>query len=165
MDYKNGKIYQILNNVNDDVYVGSTTQPLCKRLYKHKADTKVRDCNIHKLIREIGEDKIYIELIESCPCNSREELRAREGYYIRERGTLNNLIAGRTQQEWIEDNKEQLKEYKHKYYKLSMEQEHIRKYEKVMCDTCGCQSTRNNLARHQQSNKCKSYVKPIENEE
>ena len=31
MDYKNGKIYQILNNVNDDVYVGSTTQPLCKK--------------------------------------------------------------------------------------------------------------------------------------
>ena len=46
------------------MYVGSTTQPLCKRLYKHKTDTKVRDCNIHKLIREIGEDKFYIELIE-----------------------------------------------------------------------------------------------------
>ena len=166
MDYKNGKIYQILNNVNDDVYVGSTTQPLCKRLYKHKADTKRRDNLIHKLIREIGEDSIYIELIEIYPCNSREELRAREGYYIRERGTLNNLIAGRTQQEWIEDNKEQVKEYKHKYWKkLSMEQEHIRKNEKVMCDTCGCQSTRNNLARHQKSNKCKSFVKPIEKEE
>ena len=78
---------------------------------------------------------------------------------------MNNLIAGRTHQEWIEDNKEQVKEYKHKYYKLSMVQEHIRKNEKVMCDTCGCQSTRNNLARHQTSNKCKSYVKPIENEE
>ena len=72
MDYKNGNIYQIFNNVNDDVYVGSTTQPLCKRLYKHKTDTKVRDCNIHKLIREIGEDRFYIELIESYPCNSKE---------------------------------------------------------------------------------------------
>ena len=72
MDYNNGKIYQILSNVHDDVYVGSTTQHLCKRLYKHKADTKVRDCNIHKLIREIGEDKFYIELIESYPCNSKE---------------------------------------------------------------------------------------------
>ena len=108
MDYKNGKIYQILNNVNDDVYVGSTTQPLCERLYKHKADTKVRDCNVHKLIREIGEDNIYIELIESCPCNSREELRAREGYYIRERGTLNKKIEGRTNKEWRTENKEKI---------------------------------------------------------
>ena len=40
MDYKNGKIYQILNNVNDAVYVGSTTQPLCKRLYNHKQNSK-----------------------------------------------------------------------------------------------------------------------------
>ena len=104
MDYKNGKIYQILNIINDDVYVGSTTQPLCKRLFKHKSDTKVRDGNIHKLIRELGEDKFYIELIESYPCNNREELRAREGYYIRERGSLNKAIAGRTRQEWFEDN-------------------------------------------------------------
>ena len=45
-----------------------------------------------------------------------------------------------------------------------MEQEHIRhrKYEYITCDVCGCQSTRNNLARHQKSNKCKSYVKPDE---
>ena len=130
MDYKNGKIYQILNNVNDDVYVGSTTQPLCKRLYKHKADTKRRDNLIHKLIREIGEDSIYIELIEIYPCNSREELRAREGYYIRERGTLNNLIAGRTRQEWIEDNKE----YDKQYHDKNKEHIHRRKNERITCN-------------------------------
>ena len=89
MDYKNGKIYQILNNVNDDMYVGSTTQPLCKRSYKHKKDCKSRDCRIHKVMREIGEDNFYIELIESLSCNSKEELNAREGHYIRERDNLN----------------------------------------------------------------------------
>ena len=166
MEYTNGKIYQILNNVNDEVYVGSTTQPLGKRLYKHQHGSKNRDNLINKLIREIGEDSIYIELIEIYPCNSREELRAREGYYIRERGTLNNLIAGRTPQEWVEDNKDKIKEYKHNYYKHNMEQEHIRrKHENITCDVCGCQGLRTNLARHQKSQKCKSHVKPIENED
>ena len=37
MDYKNGKIYQILNNVNDDIYVGSTCQALSKRMYQHRS--------------------------------------------------------------------------------------------------------------------------------
>ena len=39
MDYKNGKIYQILNNINDEVYVGSTIQPLSKRFYCHKSQS------------------------------------------------------------------------------------------------------------------------------
>ena len=32
MDYKNGKIHKILNDINDDVYVGSVTQSLSKRI-------------------------------------------------------------------------------------------------------------------------------------
>ena len=158
MDYKNGKIYQILNIINDEVYVGSTTQPLCKRLYKHKSDTKVRDCNIHKLIREIGEDKFYIELIESYPCNNREELRAREGYYIRERGSLNKAIAGRTRQEWFEDNKE----YDKQYHDKNKERIHRRKNERITCNVCGCHITKSNISKHQTTKKCKSYVKPID---
>ena len=202
MDYKNGKIYQILNTVNDDVYVGSTTQPLCKRLYKHKADAKVRDCNIHKSIREIGEDNFYIELIETCPCNSREELRAREGYYIRARGTLNKKIEGRTQREWVTENKEHIREQKQQYYKDNIEhkkqyyedhkqhiiEQHKQHYEenkesilqrnkryyednnklineRLTCNICGCQVCRRGMTRHQKSKKCKSYVKPIENED
>jgi len=56
-----------------------------------------RHGKIYDLMREIGKDTFYIELLELYPCNGREELRAREGYYIRERGTLNMVIAGRSQ--------------------------------------------------------------------
>jgi len=34
-------------------------------------------------MRDIGVEKFYIELIELFPCNSKEELVAREQYYIR----------------------------------------------------------------------------------
>ena len=112
MDYKNGKIYQILNNVNDDVYVGSTTQLLCKRFYCHKShsDTLFRKHKLSELMRTIGKNNCYIELIENYPCNTKEELIAREGHYIRERATLNHTIAGRTKKEWREHNAEQIKE-------------------------------------------------------
>ena len=113
-DYKNGKIYCIRNNINDDVYVGSTTQPLSKRMAKHREDAK-RENKMHRTfyskVNEIGIENFYIELIEDYPCESLEQLRKREGHYIRKMGTLNQQIAGRTGKEWEQDNKEKRKEY------------------------------------------------------
>ncbi len=37
MDYANGEIYKVLNSINDGVYVGSTCQPLSKRMTEHRA--------------------------------------------------------------------------------------------------------------------------------
>ena len=54
-------------------------------------------------MRTTGKDNFYIELVENYPCNTKEELMAREGHYIRERATLNHMIAGRTEKEWRED--------------------------------------------------------------
>ena len=180
MDYKNGKVYQVLNNVNDDIYIGSTCQALSKRLYEHKSHLNDGKGDLHKLMRDIGKEPFYIELIELYPCNNREELRAREGYYIRERGSLNKLIAGRTHQEWYEENKEHIKSYKKQYHKDNQESINVKlkKYykdnkaninqkqnEKIQCSVCGCYSGKANISTHQKTKKCKSYVKPIENEE
>ena len=40
MDYKNGKIYKIVSDLTDKIYIGSTTQPLYKRHSKHKGNYK-----------------------------------------------------------------------------------------------------------------------------
>ena len=42
MDYKSGKIYCIRNDINDEIYVGSTTQSLSQRMAKHRSDKKKR---------------------------------------------------------------------------------------------------------------------------
>jgi hypothetical protein len=42
----------------------------------------------------------YIELYEDYICERKEQLTQREGQVIREIGTLNKLIAGRTKQEY-----------------------------------------------------------------
>ena len=43
MNYKNDKIYQILNSITDDMYVGATTQPLSKRMVKHRHEENAKD--------------------------------------------------------------------------------------------------------------------------
>ena len=98
-DYSKGKIYKILNTIDDEIYVGSTIENLGQRMSKHRANMKLTPhLNLYKHMHELDVENFYIELIEIYPCNDVYELRAREGYYIREIGTLNMLIAGRTKQ-------------------------------------------------------------------
>ena len=129
MDYKNGKIYKILNTVDDACYVGSTCQALSKRMaYHRKARTrKVKNTKgIYSKMLEIGVDKFYIELIENYPCDNIEQLRKREGEFIRQIGTLNVIIAGRsvpeTRRAYRETHKDELKEKKKQYYDEHREQ-------------------------------------------
>ena len=44
--YNSGKIYKILNNITDDIYIGSTYQTLSQRMTKHRS--KVQDSNQYK---------------------------------------------------------------------------------------------------------------------
>ena len=108
MKYQNGKIYAIRSNMTDKYYIGSTTQPLHKRLYEHK--TK-EDCSSSYIFCF---PDVYIELIENYPCNSKEELHRREGELIRENicKVVNKTIPGRSKEELKQD-KKNLKEMLH----------------------------------------------------
>ena len=102
MDYKNGKIYKILNNVDDNVYVGSTCQTLSKRMAKHRENINKKEkcnCKLYKHMQQYGKECFYIELIEEYPCETIEQLRKRAGEFIRLLGTLNSKVSGRTTQE------------------------------------------------------------------
>lgn len=120
MDYKNGKIYKIVSDLTDNIYIGSTCQLLCKRLAKHKSNYKgflnKKDSYItsYKLI-ELGETRI--ELIEDFPCERKEQLNAREGYYIKlfKDICVNKTIMGRTEKEWINDNRDKKAKIDKKY--------------------------------------------------
>ena len=127
-DYKNGKIYCIRNNIDDDIYVGSTTQRLSKRMAKHREDAKHKDKmhrNLYVKMLEHGLEHFYIELIEDCPCETLEQLRKQEGHYIRKMGTLNGSIAGRTKHEWREDNIEYCKEKDKTYHQANKEKHNL----------------------------------------
>ena len=131
-DYQNGKIYTIRNHIDDEVYVGSTTQPLSKRMTAHRGAMK-KETNygrkVYKHMNELGIQHFYIELYESYPCNSCEELAKREGEVIREIGTLNKRIEGQTKKEYYEANREHRQEY-YKANKSSIKDK-IKEYQKA----------------------------------
>ena len=118
-NYKDGKIYKIYSLSNPDlVYVGSTTQPLSKRLADHRGQykryQKGKGCYTSYKIFE-GCDDYRIELIEFCPCNSKMELHRTEGKYIREMDCVNKVVAGRTGKEYRQANRDKIKQYQRVY--------------------------------------------------
>ena len=161
MNYQNGKIYKILNHINDEVYVGSTTQSLCKRMAKHRSDRKYHEYKpLYKLMNEIGVDKFYIELIEDYPCDNIEQLLRQEGFYIRQIGTLNKIFSGRTKTEYRNDNKEHMLERDKEYRETNKEKIAKLNSEKFMCE-CGSTYNRQKKAKHQRTIKHQNYLKSI----
>ena len=158
MDYQNGKIYQILNYFDDSVYVGSTCQPLAKRMSYHRAamnSTVKKGRMLYAKMLELGVDNFYIELIEECNCTSIEELKKLEGQYIRERATLNHCVAGRTHKEWKADNPDKVKAQEQRYHEKHKHERYQRakawKSTKVDC-VCGKSYTLAHKAEHEKSN-------------
>jgi hypothetical protein len=124
MDYQNGKIYRIVCNKTGLQYVGSTTQPLCKRLSYHKKDYK-KWLNKQKAFvtsYKIIENSDYdIVLIENYKCDTKEELHKRERYYIETLECVNKNIPTRTKKEYREANKEQITEKYKIFYEENKE--------------------------------------------
>ena len=84
-NFQNGKIYMIRSSSRQDlIYIGSTTQTLAQRMAKHRAPSNA--CSSREII-SIGD--AYIELIENFPCNSKDELNARENRHLR---SLQNVV-------------------------------------------------------------------------
>jgi hypothetical protein len=117
-NYQNGKIYKIESLEGNCIYYGSTTQTLCVRMAGHRAKYKqyIHGKSPICSSRVVKYDDAKIYLVEKYPCNTKEELCSREGYYIKNFECVNTQIAGRDKKGWYEDNKERiLKENKQRY--------------------------------------------------
>ena len=85
-NYQLGKIYKIIDNTSDQLYIGSTCEPtLARRLAGHVRDHRrySLDPKSQSFITSfsiIANNNYDIVLIESYPCNSKDELQARERY-------------------------------------------------------------------------------------
>lgn len=150
-NYQNGKIYMIW--AGDERYYGSTVDTLCRRFGKHKS----MNCRSSVLFDKYGVENCKIELVELFPCNSKEELLAREGYYIRNNECVNRCIAGRTKQEYYELHKERIDEWQKNYKKTNKEVLYKKASEKKICE-CGGKYTVRNLIQHTKSKKHQAFI-------
>jgi hypothetical protein len=140
MDYANGQVYAIRSHLTDQIYIGSTAQPLHKRLYQHKMNSNT--CTSVEIIKH---GDAYIELIENFPCQSKKELNRREGQHIRNtENCVNKNIAGRTPQEscaqyYVTHRAEKLQKQKiydlaHRAEKLEKQKEHYAAHRAELCE-------------------------------
>jgi len=141
-DYSQGKIYVIKSSQTEDIYIGSTKMTLDKRFDVHKSDYKrYLEGKTHYVtsFEILHYEDAYIELLENYPCETKEELNKKEGEYQRKLECVNKNIAGRTyeeyceenkdkRKEWKENHKEYLKEYSKEYHSRPDVKEHIKEY-------------------------------------
>ena len=182
--YHNGKIYKIVDVGYNKCYIGSTTEKLSIRFCTHThhyrtydENNKKRYCRCFELFSEYGVNTCKMELVETCKCETKEELLRCAGEHIRNNDCLNKVIAGRTDKEYRHDNKRKLKEIKHDdclksagRYRVKSKEWRVKNKEqqqyRARTFTCVCGSTCNNThrIRHEETQKKKhqNYLKSLE---
>jgi hypothetical protein len=115
--YQDGKIYKLVCK-DGHYYIGSTTTSLIKRFSSHKYSIKNNTSGgKYAYFYSLPITDIHIELIENYPCNTNDELRKREDYYIQfslsDKYCLNTFRAFQS-----EDDKKDSKRY---YYTLNID--------------------------------------------
>lgn len=153
VNYSRGKIYGLGCNITDEMYVGSTCKKyLSQRVAEHRKNHRKGLSGTANRI--IARGNYTCTLLESYPCQNIDELRARERYWIENTpNTVNKQIPGRTKKEYnkqyCQDNKEKIKEYRKEYNST-----------KATCE-CGCQVSKEGLARHKRTQKHIDRMKSI----
>jgi hypothetical protein len=126
VNYQNGKIYKIIDYTNDNIYIGSTCEKLCRRIQKHKASYK---CYLNPNVKQgymrsfdiLKNNNFKIILIEDYPCKNKEQLLSREQYWIDKLNCINhnNPIHDnkKYQQKWRDNNRDKINNIINKKYR------------------------------------------------
>ena len=174
VNYNNGKIYKIepiSGGEDGDVYIGSTTSKyLSQRMVEHRSGykrwkngKKERKTTSFNLFDKYGVKNCQICVLELVNVNTKDELLAREGFYIKSIICINKHIMGRTKAEYYQDTRESKAEYqednreKITVYRKKRYQEIKEKLnEKCLCE-CGHFGVKSNH-RHIHSKRHKDFL-------
>ena len=114
--YQRAKVYKI--ECDGLTYYGSTCNTLTKRLSQHKTNYNLWLSGKHHYVTSFKLFEIenpVIVLVEDYPCDRKEQLYARERYYIENNDCVNKIVPGRTVKEYNQQNKDKIKEYNKDY--------------------------------------------------
>ena len=87
------RVYKIVNDVDDLVYIGSTKQILCKRMANHRHEAtsgKTGERKLHHHMRYIGFENFRILLVREYKDISKDRLKYKEDKYIKRFDTVRN---------------------------------------------------------------------------
>ncbi len=123
--YQLGKIYKIVDNGYNKCYYGSTIRELSSRMSGHRADHKkyiLKSVTAGKLFDEYGVENCKIELVELFPCDSRSELEAREGFYIKNNECVNKNVPGQPNTDYYQANRDNILEKMKIHYETNKDE-------------------------------------------
>lgn len=155
-DYKNSRVYKIVSNQIDLIYVGSTTQALSRRMACHRSKYKRWRNNTQNYMTSfeiLKHDDAKIILVERVECKDKEELLQIERKYIETLNCCNKNLPGRTAVEWRQDNKEIRNANAKQYYQAN----ETKIKQRFSCE-CGGRYTRQHKAEHFKTTKHKAYL-------
>ena len=182
--YQRGKIYKIISTHTDKIYIGSTIElTLAQRLAGHKRAYKQYLAGKHRFVTSfelLQHPEYKIVLIESYPCNTRDELLACEQRHIDMAAdncvNRHKAYTGLSKQEYrkqymkiyCDENKAIIAEYNTKYRaenKVIIAENKKQWYEKnkkqkIQCE-CGSVVGKSNMTRHQNGFIHTEYIKML----
>jgi len=147
--YQDGKIYKIISDKTNKIYIGSTCKKLLsQRLAAHNTDYKTWKNGKGSYtssfeLFELG--SVQITLLEACPCNTKDELLAKERFWIEQHQDI--IINKRKPKITSKEKKELKKENRAKIYN---------------CECGTNQITQGNKARHERTNKHKLFINKLD---
>ena len=126
-NYQLGKIYKIISQETEKIYIGSTSLKYLSERFAHHRCT-FNNQLIHKIssaeILKFNDAKII--LIETFPCNSKDELNSREQFWI-DHPDYKHLCVNILKAYIGSDKKQYYKEQKHANHILNRE-ENLKKF-------------------------------------
>ena len=182
--FQDGKIYRVCDVGYTKFYYGSTVQALAMRMGGHRSDYKrykagkANKSTVYDLFDEFGHENCKIELVEPYPCDCRDVLLKREGYYIEHNECLNKIVVGRTTQEqkrlYRANNRDKLIQINREYYRQNKEEcvrkrkEHYERNKeevlakakvKTTCAVCGSCFRKSDISEHKRTLKHQKALK------
>jgi hypothetical protein len=184
-NYQNGKIYKIVCNITNEIYVGSTISSLSERLRHHISEYKYYINNKQNFVSSfviIERGNYKIVLLENCPCETKEQLLIRERYYFDTLNCINKMrpiITTKEQCEYKQDyykqyyieNRDEIKE-QHKQYYIENKKEIAKKHKQYGIENrekltelfdceCGGKYQKQNKALHFKSKRHQNYLQQL----
>jgi hypothetical protein len=124
--YQRGKIYKLVSDQILDIYIGSTTKKLFRRLSNHMSDYN-NNRHYTTAFELLQYDDVRIELIENYPYTSKDLLELREGIVVKELDCINKVIPGQTAEEYYIKNKDKILKQRRQYYDENVEKVNAQK--------------------------------------
>ena len=158
-----GSIYQITNEDESIVYIGSTTETIERRWSKHKAiykrwlQGKAGGYSIFYHFKEHGIEQFSISLISQHEIDDRKQLLEFEQLTIdRTENVCNTQIAYRSEEQKLEK-LEQKREYNREYNRSNRDAISAKRSVKCDCE-CGGKYTLRDKAKHKKTKKHQNWL-------